>query len=68
MKNLILGTAFMMIMALSANSYAAPNFKGNGERSKTEIRNHSEKKDDSKKGKGKSGNCHHHKKDCNKKK
>lgn len=70
-RNFIFGTALVMIMALSANSYAAPNSK-NAEKGKTENRSNYHhkgdmKKGDFKKGQGKSGSCHHDKKSCHKK-
>ena len=65
MKTFIYGTALIMIMALSTNSFAKPN-SAYGEKSKKEVRGNYGKKDDDKKGKGKS--CHHHnKKGCHKK-
>ncbi|MFN8282764.1 MAG: hypothetical protein U0U67_06085 [Chitinophagales bacterium] len=65
MKNFIYGTALMMVMMLSANTFAKPN-SFYGEKSKKEMRSNYGKKDDMKKGQGKS--CHHHhKKGCHKK-
>lgn len=67
MKNLILGTALLMLTAVSVNTFAAPKeFKG--EKSKTEKRADWGKNDDMKKGHEKSGSCHHHHKNgCHKK-
>lgn len=68
MKNLIYGTALIMIMAFSANTFAASRSFNKGEKAKTETSGKFEKKDDMKKGHGKTGSCcHHNKKSCHKK-
>lgn len=68
MKNLMYGTALMMIMALSANTFANSNLTTNREKVKTETRSNYGRKDDMKKGQGKPSSCkHHHKKSCHKK-
>jgi len=67
MKNLIYGTALMMIMAISTSSFAGSHFSKD-EKAKTENKSNYGKKDDVKKGQGKKGSCHHHnKKACHKK-
>lgn len=67
MKNLILGTSLLMIMAVSTNTFAAPK-SNKGEKEKTEKRADWGKNDAMKKDQGKSASCHHHhKKGCHKK-